>query len=86
MRDEEIHSGDVLRFRSWDDIQENGAYAFVSGMKYLCGQIVHIIKDDDILSTVEGVEGNWAITPDMFEPCLDPIKPPTQKIEDLMFS
>lgn len=58
MRDEDIHIGDVLRVKQWEDMKEEFGYgieggiltipSFAGGMRYLCGTqftVKNIYKD-----------------------------------------
>lgn len=70
MRKEDIHIGDVLRIREWDDMVEEFGYEFDDGddidcdkvftsrMRYLCGQkfTVKEISDYDGFLSEEDVE------------------------------
>lgn len=83
MRIEDIHIGDVLRVREWDDMEaEFGLDSvgdipcpglFVRGMEHLCGKIFTVEK---IISgmrivPVENDFGGWLISADMLEPIAD---------------
>lgn len=70
MRKEDIHIGDVLRIREWDDMVEEFGYEFDDGdyidcdkvftskMNYLCGQkfTVKKISEYDGFLSEEGIE------------------------------
>ena len=54
MRDKDIHIGDVLQIRQWDDMENefglnglgsvNCYLSFTEGMKYMCGQQFTVVK------------------------------------------
>ncbi len=62
MRDEDIHIGDVLRIRDWDDmaseytvspdlgikLTDNEVY-FANGMRRLCGELFTVVKKEFFL-------------------------------------
>lgn len=81
MKDKDIHVGDVLRIRQWDDMEaEFGTflgeriltpnYNFLSKMAYLCGKLFTVsgVYNDVCYQSEENVEGSWKITAEMLEP------------------
>lgn len=79
MNRKDIHIGDVLQVREWDDMLKefglygrdsiNAEFVFTPEMKYLCGQIftVQDINDGKVIS-VERCEGGWNVSADMLKP------------------
>lgn len=62
MRDEDIHVGDVLRIRDWDDMASEYSVNMISGirlpggiwfankMRYLCGEVFTVASVEDRLA------------------------------------
>ena len=88
MRVEDIHVGDVVRIRDWDDMAqefgviESGTHirtrpVFLEDMKYLCGQevmVVEIRSPHDIIIDYERTEGCF-LGADIFEPAQLELEP-----------
>lgn len=80
MRLEDIHVGDVLRIREWDDmVKEFGVdgsfikvpFTFTNSMRYLCGQtftVYSISRYSGKLHSVEGIEERFEISAEMLQP------------------
>lgn len=84
MRLEDIHVGDILRIKDWDDMEaefgltRSGSImcqcGFLPEMKYLCGKVFTVKSiEPGYLRSVEGYEiyglGRiWGVSSDMVEP------------------
>ena len=86
MRFEDIHVGDVVRIRDWDDmVQEFGIIegciktkpVFSKRMRHLCGRVMTIteaIGSRDIITDDIATEP-WFLGADMFEPAQLTLEP-----------
>lgn len=91
MRPEDIHVGDVLRIRQWDDMAEEFglspdceimcAYTFTEEMRELCGRTFTVTAVHEYSSAPRKYEAeepdfdHWLISADMLEPLNEEITP-----------
>ena len=86
MRFEDIHVGDVVRIRDWDDMAKEFGVTegciktrpvFSEKMRYLCGRVMTITKaisTRDIFTDDIATE-HWFLGADMFEPAQLTLEP-----------
>ena len=97
MREEDIHVGDTLRVRQWNDMQReygtllgdiNSPMPFVTQMQYLCGMtftVKSVVNGADytVYHSEDGSENDFYITADMLEPAFPPEELPNETLPDI---